>query len=241
MEKPVKIKSASLPHIQVDLNNLKFAFQPIFDTRTGDVFGYEALMRPEGCTPVELIEAYEEADLLNKIEEATFYYGIKAFKETKLEGYLFLNSFPGVCMSIEMAMATAELGGKEMADRFYIEVLEYTKYNSFAWDLKKRAIYAADANPGIVIDDYGTGENIDKACIDTYKPEIVKIDRKFISHIESNKENQIIIDTMIRILHKRGIKILAEGVETKEEYTYLMHTDVDFMQGFYLGKPKIYV
>ncbi len=240
MEKQVIIKEASLPNIKVNLNNIKYAFQPIFDSKTGDVFGYEALMRPEGCTPMELIKSYEEADLLSKIEEATFYYGVKAFKEAKLEGYLFLNSFPGACMSIEMAMATAEIGGQEMADRFYIEVLEYTKYNSFAWELKKRAIFATDATPGIVIDDFGTGENVDRECVETYKPDIVKIDRKFITHIDSNEENQIIVTNMIKTLHKKGIKVLAEGVETKEEYLYLMRTDIDFLQGFYLGRPQIY-
>ncbi len=240
MNQPVIITDSEIPDVNVDLNNLKFAFQPIFDIKSGDVYGYEALMRPEGCTPMELIESYEKAGLLSKIEEATFYYGTKAFKEAKLEGYLFLNSFPGTCMSEEMAMATAALGGKEMSNRLYIEILEYTDYNEEAWELKKKAIYTTDGKPGFVIDDYGTGYNIDKACIDLYQPQIVKIDRKYVSHIDTNIENQVIVDVMIKILHKRGIKVLAEGVETKEEYIYFMRTDIDYMQGFYLGKPKIY-
>ncbi|MCR5416062.1 MAG: EAL domain-containing protein [Pseudobutyrivibrio sp.] len=234
------IKGTDLPDIKVDLNNIKFAFQPIFSAISGEIFGYEALMRPDGCTPMELIKSYEKVNMLSKIEEVTLYYGTKAFKEAKLDGFLFLNSFPGTCMSIEVAMATAEMGGPEMADRFYIEVLEYTKYNAFAWELKKRAMFITDATPRIVIDDYGTGENIDKKCIDIYKPDIVKVDRKYVSHIESNKEHQEIVDTMIRILHGRGIKVLAEGIETEEEYNYFKNTDIDFLQGFYLGRPKIY-
>ena len=226
--------------IKVDLDSIKFAFQPIYDIKTGDLFGHEALMRPDGCTPMELINSYERAGLLNRIEEVTFYNGTKAFMEAQLDGYLFLNSFPGACMSLEMAMATAELGGDQMADRLYVEVLEYTKYDSFAWSLKKKVIQETGSTPGIVIDDFGTGENIDRMCIDKYKPSIVKIDRKFITHIDSNEENQAIVADMITQLHDLGIKVLAEGVETVEEYTYLMRTDIDYMQGFYLGKPKIY-
>jgi EAL domain-containing protein (putative c-di-GMP-specific phosphodiesterase class I) len=41
-------------------------------------------------------------------------------------------------------------------------------------------------------------------------------------------------------MHSAGIKVLAEGVETEAEFLYLMHRDVDYMQGFYLGKPIIY-
>jgi len=230
----------SVPDILLNLDTLKFAFQPIFDVRTGDVFGHEALMRPEGHSPAEVIESYAKAGLLNKIEEATLYYGTKAFMDAKLDGFLFLNSFPGACMSIDMALKTAELGGQEMANRFYIEILEYTKLDSFSWNVKMKAMTATGASPRFAIDDFGSGENTDQVCLNLYKPDMVKIDRKYISHIEENTENQIIVRNMIQSLHKRGIKVLAEGVETKEEYTYLMHTDIDYMQGYYLGRPKIY-
>lgn len=239
MKKAV-ISNSVIPGIEYDLNNIQFAFQPIFDIRTGDVFGFEALMRPIWCTPLELIRYSENAGLLDKIEEATFYYGTKAFLDAKLDGYLFLNSIPGVSMSTEVALATAEVGGYKMANKFYIEILEYTKYNKEVWDRKNSIMTQTGASPKIAIDDFGTGENIDACCIETYKPDLVKIDRKYISHIDINQENQIIVKGIITAMHKRGIEVLAEGVESKEEFLYLMHTGVDYMQGFYLGQPLTY-
>lgn len=240
MDTITRIPVIYIPNSDADLNNMKFAFQPIFDVRTGDIYGHEALMRPEGCTPLELISAYEKAGRLDKIEETTIYYGTKAFMEAELDGFLFLNSIPETCMSEEMAIATSELGGSEMADRFYIEMLEYTKHSAKAWDLKKKAIIEAGAMPHLAIDDFGTGENIDLVCINTYNPDLIKIDRKYITNIDTDPINQMIFDDMIKNIHKRGIQVLAEGVETEEEYLYLMHTEVDYMQGYYLGKPRIY-
>jgi len=240
MKKVPRIPKPSIPNINVDLNTIKFAFQPIFDAKTGNIYGYEALMRPDECSPLELIHAYEKTGHLRYIEEATLYYGTKAFLDADLEGYLFLNSIPGTCMSVEMAIATAELGGDKMAKRFYIEILEYTKYNSAVWDFKKKAIFGTGASPKIAIDDFGTGEHIDSECIEIYKPDLVKIDRKYISQIESNTEHQQLLKDMTKWLHNRGISTLAEGVETKAEYDYLKTLDIDYMQGFYLGMPKIY-
>ena len=228
------------PRIFLDTDTLKYAFQPIFDVRTGDVYGHEALMRPKDYTPFEIIEAYTEAEQLDQIEEATMYYGVKAFMDAGLDGYLFVNTFPGACMSLKMAQKVAELGGPEMANRFYIEILEYTNLNPFAWNIKRRAMEATGAMPHLAIDDFGTGINTDLRCIDLYKPELVKIDRKYISHIETNLEHQKTVSDMIQNLHGIGIKVLAEGVETEAEYKYLMRTDIDYMQGYYLGRPKIY-
>ena len=46
------------PKILLDPDTLKFAFQPIFSAKTGEIFGYEGLMRPANCTPKELIDAF---------------------------------------------------------------------------------------------------------------------------------------------------------------------------------------
>lgn len=228
------------PAIQLNTETLKYAYQPIFDVRNCGIFGYEALMRPEGYTPMEIIEAYTKADRLDEVEEATFYYGAKGFLDANLEGYLFLNTFTNVCMSVEAARRVAELGGLELASRMVIEILEYAATDPAVWRIKKRAMEITGAHPLYAIDDYGTGVNIDHACIELYRPNIVKIDRKFIHNIDTNWENQRIVADMIQILHKEGITLLAEGVETKEEYDYLMTTDIDLMQGYYLGMPKIY-
>ena len=224
----------------LDLKSLKYAYQPIFDIRTGIIFGYEALMRPAGHTPLEIIDAYTKANQLDFIEEISLYYGTKFFKEAGLQGYLFINSFADACMSSEGAKKVAELGGQEMASRLVFEILEYGTIDPSVWRVKKHAIEMYGSHPLYAIDDYGTGGNNDYHCINLYQPDIVKIDRSYIQNIDSNPANQAIVTDMIEHMHNRGILVLAEGVETKAEYDYLCQKDIDLAQGYYLGMPKIY-
>lgn len=233
-------KTGELPEVEINLSTLKFAFQPIFDIHSGDVYGYEALMRPGNHTPNEVIQSYAKADMLDYIEEVTFHYASKSFFDAKLDGYLFLNTFPGSCMSLEVAEKTFAKYSSNLKNRLFLEVLEYTSWNPFAWNIKKRSLERAGIKPHFVIDDFGTGENFNIHCLRLYRPELVKIDRKYIEHIDSNRLHQEILDEMITYLHSCGIKVLAEGVERKSEYLYLMRRDIDYMQGFYLGKPRIY-
>lgn len=81
------------------LNELKklrinFAFQPIYDLETETIISYEALMRPEGETPLELIDRYEANRQLHIIELATFFGATMAYYERGYQERLCINSFP---------------------------------------------------------------------------------------------------------------------------------------------------
>ena len=224
---------------EIDPKELKFAFQPIWDVKNHEKYGYECLMRPYRKAPMDYINAYEKAGRLDEIEGFTALYGIQAFLEAGLEGHIFLNSFPSSCASLEVVSKLKELQCEDMMDRIVIEVLEYTKHERFAWAMKKRVFEQFGLKMRIAIDDFGTGRNEDLKCLEIYKPDIVKIDRAYITEIHRHYWHQKVVKAMCDGGHANGIKILAEGVETEEEYRYLLPM-VDYMQGYYLGKPKIY-
>lgn len=239
MELPYQMYEDVPWNYEIHPETLQFAFQPIWDIKNHSIYGYECLMRPNGRPPMDYIMAYERAGRLQEIEEISFYYGAKAFLDAKLEGMLFMNSFPSTCMSLERALEAEMMASGRLRDRMVIEILEYTQHDDFSWQIKKMAFERSGARPLYAIDDFGTGENEDLACLRRYKPDIVKIDRKFVNHIESNPEHQNVIEHMVAGGRRDGIKLLAEGVETANEYYYLM-SKVDYMQGYFLGKPKIY-
>ena len=218
---------------------LKFAFQPIWNTRENTIYGYECLMRPYGKAPMDYINAYSRAGRLNEIEELTLLYGTQAFLDAKLPGFMFMNSFPSVCVSLELNQRMRREYQQKMKNRLVIEVLEYTRHDNFSWEIKKKALDAADINVRYAIDDFGTGTNLDVECIRKYKPDLVKIDRQFISGIDRDPEKQECVKLMVHYGHRDGIEMLAEGVETEAEYRFLKPV-VDYMQGFFLGKPEIY-
>lgn len=219
---------------------IKFAYQPIYKIEDNSIYGFEGLMRPAPFSPVEFIEQVAKMDKLHLIEEITNYYGVKHFMDAGLEGRLFLNTFPSVCMRIHKAKKVARLGGEEMSNRLVYEVVEYTKFERYAWAMKKVAFKSEGANPLLAIDDFGTGRNIDDECLNFYEPDIVKIDRKYVSNIDNDIEKQKVVEDMIEELRDRNITILAEGVETLEEFNYFKAVGVDLMQGFFLGKPMFY-
>ena len=219
---------------------INFAFQPIFEVETGNIYGYEALMRPAPYTPMEVIAEYAHQDRLNEIEEFTTYYAAKQFLENKLPGKLFLNSFPSAFVSDEMMVKIHELAKQNFKGRLVIEMLEYTEFDSHAHYKKTSQFEKSKTGQLVAIDDYGTGKNIDEECINFYHPDIVKIDRALISNIHKNVTNQKALIDICNYLEKKGIIILAEGVETQEEYDYLKNYPIKLMQGFFLGKPQIF-
>lgn len=234
-------KNISIYELMSKPEKINFAFQPIFETETGNIYGYEALMRPTPYSPMEVIAEYASHERLNEIEEFTVYYAAKQFLENKLTGKLFLNSFPSAFISDEMMVKLLELTRQNFKDgRLVIEMLEYTEFDSHAHYKKTSQFERAKTGQLVAIDDYGTGKNIDEECIDFYNPDIVKIDRFLISNIHANVANQKALIDICNYLDKKGIIILAEGVETQEEYDYLKNYPVKLMQGYFLGKPQIF-
>jgi EAL domain-containing protein (putative c-di-GMP-specific phosphodiesterase class I) len=87
-----------------------------------------------------------------------------------------------------------------------------------------------------MIDDFGTGYS---SLIYLRRLPIggVKIDKSFISEIESSKESRAIVEGIVLMAHKIDLKVVAEGVETKKEFEVLKEVGCDFAQGYLFSKP----
>jgi EAL domain-containing protein (putative c-di-GMP-specific phosphodiesterase class I) len=89
---------------------------------------------------------------------------------------------------------------------------------------------------GIVLDDFGTGYSslsyLNKFPIDT-----IKIDRSFISDIETSKTSQQLVETIIIMAKNLGLNTVAEGIENENQYQFLMDKGCNMIQGYLLDKP----
>lgn len=65
----------------------------------------------------------------------------------------------------------------------------------------------------------------------------LKIDRSFVSEMESNESDRAITEAIIRMAHKLGIRVIAEGIETEGQRAMLAEADCDFGQGYLFSKP----
>jgi EAL domain-containing protein (putative c-di-GMP-specific phosphodiesterase class I) len=70
--------------------------------------------------------------------------------------------------------------------------------------------------------------------------ELLKIDQYFIKNLPHDPENCTIVKSMIDLAHHLKIKVLAEGVETKEQFEYLQEAGCDQAQGFYFYRPMTF-
>src|SRR6202042_1548633 len=86
------------------------------------------------------------------------------------------------------------------------------------------------------IDDFGTGysslSRLRRIPVDT-----LKIDRAFISHMDSDRESREIVRTIIMLAHNLGLKVVAEGTETEEQVTQLQRLHSEMGQGYFFSRP----
>lgn len=214
--------------------NIDYVFQPIFYPDGKQIYAREALMRPKDKTVTELIEEYAAMDKLHIIEVATFFGAMQAFILRGYTEWVSINSFPSECMDIEEATAFKDYFG-DIKAKMIIEMLEYPHISMSKWTTKNESVRLMDNL--ISMDDYGTGIN-DFSKVDVIKPDIVKLDRSLISDIDKDKYKQSNCKEIIDLLHMMNKIVVAEGVETKEEFDYLVSIEADLFQGYYLARPQ---
>ena len=212
---------------------INYVFQPIFYPDGKTIYAHEALMRPVGTTVTDLIDDYIERNQLHVLEVATFW---GAAQEYMLRGYkekISINSFPCECFTEKETKTFVEYFGKDDSI-LMIELLEYPRF-SLSKALNKKDV-AAVGKSILALDDFGAGFNdIDK--VNLLEPHVIKIDRALLSGIDSDEAKQENCQSIIETMHARDIKVVAEEVETKEEFEYLKNIGADFFQGYYLARP----
>lgn len=223
----------------LDNNYIDYHFQPIVSAKTGDIVGYEALMRMPreyGVSPLTLLKYASELNRLSDVERSTMFNVMKKMMELKDEignRKVFVNSIPGHYLNDEEFGALTEKYGS-LFDRVVIEVTEET--NMEEGTLKILSSRTADCGIQVAVDDFGTGYSNVKNLL-KFLPNYVKIDRFLISELQLDPRKQHFVNTIIQFAHDNGFQALAEGVETSEELNAVICMGVDLIQGFYTAKP----
>jgi len=87
------------------------------------------------------------------------------------------------------------------------------------------------------LDDFGIGySSLSFLC--QLPLDEVKIDRTFITRIHANRPSQQLIKSLVTVSQELGYTLIAEGVETEQEYQWLKDNQVEYYQGYYFSKPK---
>lgn len=223
----------------IDENLFDYYFQPIVNTVDGEIYSYEALMRPKSTmklTPLHILKYAGLVNRLSDIECGTFLNVLQIvdLRKQEFSGKLvFINSIPEAKVAAEDYRSISHLLLKH-ADTAVVEMTEQSEVDDENLErLKERY-----RNMGIkmAIDDYGTGySNIGNLL--RYMPDFVKIDRSLLSEIQSSPKKRHFVREIIQFCHDNDILALAEGVETAEELRTVILLGADLIQGYYTARP----
>lgn len=224
----------------IDEELITYAFQPIVDAHTGEIFAYEALMRSKLDTiksPFHIISLATAESKLYEIERLTWFKSLEAYVDNKDyigDARLFINSIPNYVLSDEDSKKFEDKYG-EYIPKLVVELLENERSNS-EYTLKKRKLIEK-WNAKLAIDDFGSGYN-NEATLLEITPNFVKIDMEIIRGIDEDVNRQQITKNLIDYAKGRNIKIIAEGVETRKELEKIIELGADYIQGYYFSKPE---
>lgn len=230
---------------EIDIEkDLFIEYQPIFDVTTGDLNAIEALVRwnhkTEGIIyPNDFISIAEEIDLVKDITKWVFIHSLKQIGEwNKKYGtdYKLSLNVSDACIHNKIFFGNVQ----SMLDMFNVKAkwltLELTEASiSVSPEYMKPLLHRInESGIDIQLDKFGTYPIL-ISDLKEFKIKEIKLDRKFISKLD-NDEDVCVIKSMILLAKGLGIKTVAVGVETKEQYKKLKQLGCDKVQGFYFEK-----
>ena len=218
----------------------RMAFQPIVDARDRSIFGYEALVRtPEGGGAAEVI-AQVQPDQLYRFDQACRVRAIETAARLGLRQRLSINFFPNAVYEpatcIRLTLAAAQTYGFP-TEHLIFETAESEQMQDRAHlmrifrDYRSRGFLTA-------IDDFGAGY-AGLGLLADFQPDLLKLDIALVRGVDRDAPRSAIVRGMVQIARALGCTLLAEGVETVEEYRHLRALGVPLYQGYLFGRPLL--
>ena len=231
----------------LDAGEIDAFYQPQISARTGEVVGFEALLRwchPEkgALPPGYFLDAAVEAGLGERIAETVTAAAVAALAIWRRRGF----RVPRVSLNIgteelrddrrrKMLIRELARNGLKPGD-VTVEIRESVLLRDKGDPVLREVERLADAGFGIELDDFGTGLS-PLASLQRLRVQRLKIDRSLVGGVNIDPEQQALTRAVIDLADSLGIGSLAEGVETPEEWRCLARLGCDVLQGYGIGKP----
>jgi len=224
-------------------NRIVLAYQPIVDAKSGDAVAHECLVRisrPEGqvIAASDFVPVAEQLGLVRQLDRRVLELTVAALMKHK--GARLSLNVSGMTASdrptLEAFVSYIEAHA-EVAPRLIVELTETAALidieESMRFVSRVRALGAK-----VAIDDFGAGytsfRNLQSLNVD-----MVKVDGSFVKGLADSRDNQIFVRTLVDLAKNFKLETVAEWVADAREADILRAFDVDYLQGFYFGKPDV--
>lgn len=218
------------------LRKLWMAYQPIVAARTGQLMGYEALLRTRQesmKSPLAFIAAAERLGEVRVLGRAVRAAVVGPFDAAPGAASLFVNLHPTDLWDDELLDAANPL--VPIANRVVLEITERSSLEEIP-NLGQRIRSLRKLGFRMAIDDLGAGYAALSSVVDL-EPEIVKIDQSLIRGMDASLTKRRMVSQLSRLCQDGGAIVVAEGIETEGERAAAEDCGVDLLQGYLLGRP----
>jgi len=229
----------------VDRDELELFYQPKVDLRTGDVAGVEALLRWDHprlgkVAPDEFILAAEQTGLIRSLTRFALERALRQWQVWRKEG-----------MVVDIAV---NLSRRSLLDPSFVEdikailaihrvphghlLLEITESSILADPVRAAEVCGRlnELGIGLSLDDFGAGYS-SLGYLKRLPVQEIKIDKSFILGMTEDENDEVIVRSTIDLARNLGLRVVAEGVETRGVWDSLQSLGCDQAQGFFLGRP----
>ena len=223
----------------INENRIRMVFQPQLDLRKDKIAGFEALMRIDGCSfgPDQFIPVAETCGLMNVLGRIAFDQSIDFIIKIKELG-------------IPLPIVSINYSAVQVSDTSFCDYIDKRlkecdiPYNKIEFELTETILFKDNPNFDkfiewikfhnmyLAMDDFGSGYS-SISCITKFPFSIIKVDRTLLNTYLENNTLKLIIE----FIHGCDTYVLTEGVETKEQYDFLLSNKCDFIQGYYFSRP----
>lgn len=230
----------------IEDESLEVYYQPLIDIKSKSLIGAEALLRwtddqlgvisPETFIPIVenmgMIDSVGEWVLSTATQQAQRWkqkYTVPFRIAVNFSAKQFFNK--DIAHTIKKILKSSKLAPSDLEVEITEQLLMLDKR-----DVKSRLLEIAELGASLSLDDFGTGYS-SLSYLKKFPVKTIKIDRSFIYEVTTDPENAILTKTIITMAHSLKMKVIAEGVETKEQLDFLSRHGCNAAQGHYFSKP----
>jgi len=218
-------------------------FQPIFDLRSGEAFGFESLLRAREHggtvrTASEIFPAARALRIERAFERLSWVHALEAAGRLPADSILFLNVNPQLVVSSERELSVLGAEAERVQfpyARLALDLVEVEKVESLE-ALRSALEVAHDLGVGIALDDITSGYGTLRCCLEL-TPRWIKVDSAITRGISRDRRRRAVLKMLARVARDFAVALVAEGIESAEDLDVCFLERVFAAQGHFLARP----
>jgi diguanylate cyclase (GGDEF)-like protein/PAS domain S-box-containing protein len=226
-------------------DQMKLQYQPIHDLNTGELKGFESLVRwhhPDRgrVSPAEFVALSEECGAINHIGRWIFFQAIsdaRMLRERRADVTVNINVSRVQLLQPAFLEYAGDIARNEpgIVKNIVLEITE-SAFMDERVDIVPILNELRSFGYVIAIDDFGTGYS-SLSCLHRFPVDILKIDRSFVINLELKREFTAVFAAIVTLANAMDLDVVAEGIETKNQLVQLQSMDCGYCQGYYFAPP----